>query len=326
MTTHRNASPSHPPSKSSLGVLIAGPLPSDLMASLESGYTTSKLWLADDRTEFLSKYGSRYEVLATSGVFGADARLMQQLPNLRLIASFGVGTDPIDVVAARAQGVLVSNTPDVLNACVADAALGLLLALSRRIVNADRLVRAGEWDAARAPLGTSLGGKICGIVGLGGIGREIAKRVSACGMRVSYHGPTRKNDVGYIYYPSLVDLARDADVLVLALPGGPATHHLVDADILRALGPDGMLVNIARGPIVDENALVHALAQRTIGGAALDVFEHEPHVPPALLALDNVVLTPHIGSGTKETREAMTRLVLANIAEFSAGRPLVSPV
>jgi hydroxypyruvate reductase len=326
MTVHSNASPSRPPSKNSLCVLIAGPLPSDLVTSLESEYTTTKLWLEDDRAAFLSRHGSRYEVLATSGVFGADARIMEQLPNLRLIASFGVGTDPIDLVAARARHVLVSNTPDVLNACVADAALGLLLALARRIVIADRLVRAGEWAAARAPLGTSLGGKVCGIVGLGGIGREIANRVTACGMQVSYHGPSRKHDVDYTYYPSLVDLARDADVLVLALPGGPATHHLVNADILRALGPDGLLVNIARGPVVDENALVDALTQRTIGGAALDVFEHEPHVPAALLALDNVVLTPHIGSGTRETRDAMTRLVLENIAEFSAARPLVSPV
>jgi lactate dehydrogenase-like 2-hydroxyacid dehydrogenase len=167
---------------------------------------------------------------------------------------------------------------------------------------------------------------VCGIVGLGAIGREIAARVTACGMRVAYHGPTQKSDVDYVYYPSLVGLARDADVLILALPGGPSTHHLIDAEILQALGPAGLLVNVARGSIVDENALVDALVQRKIGGAALDVFEHEPHVPSALLALDNVVVTPHIGSGTNETRADMAELVLTNIAAFAAGRPPVSPV
>ncbi|EKS9916678.1 2-hydroxyacid dehydrogenase, partial [Burkholderia multivorans] len=201
-----------------------------------------------------------------------------------------------------------------------------LLALARRIVQSDRLVRAGEWATGRKMLGTKLGGKLCGIVGLGGIGREIARRVAACGMQIAYHGPTRKSDVPYPWYASLVELARDADVLVLSLPGGAATHHIIDAAVLQALGPNGMLVNVARGSVVDEAALVNALAQGAIRGAALDVFEHEPHVTPELLSLDNVVLTPHIGSATNETREAMTQLVLANIAAFAAGRPVLSPV
>ncbi len=316
----------HTTSARPLNVLIAGPLPPDLIARLDADYVTAKLWQETNRTAFLAQHGSRFDVLATSGIFGADAELMKQLPNLRLIASFGVGTDPIDLAEARARGVPVTNTPNVLNACVADAALGLLLGLARRIVNADRCIRAGDWNAGRLPLGTKLGGKLCGIVGLGGIGREIAHRVSACGMHVAYHGPTRKSDVEYTYYSSLVDLARDADVLILSLPGNPETHHLVNATILQALGPTGMLVNVARGSIVDEKALVEALTQRTIGGAALDVFEHEPHVPSALLTFDNVVLTPHIGSGTTETREAMNQLMLANIAAFAAGHPLVSPV
>ncbi len=307
-------------------VLIAGPLPPDLIARLEAEYETARLWQETDRGAFLAQHGSRFDVLATSGVFGADATLMRQLPNLKLIASFGVGTDPIDLAEASARGVQVTNTPGVLNACVADAALGLLLGLARRIVNGDHSVRAGKWTAARGQLGTSLKGKVCGIVGLGGIGHEIAHRVSACGMQVVYHGPRPKRDSSYRYYASLVDMARDADVLILSLPGGAETHHLVDAAVLRALGPTGMLVNIARGSVVDENALVEALTRRTLGGAALDVFENEPHVPPALLSLDNVVLTPHIGSGTIETREAMSQLVLANIAAHAAGRSPVSPV
>ncbi|PNE56656.1 2-hydroxyacid dehydrogenase [Paraburkholderia fungorum] len=309
-----------------LHVLVAGPLSPDLVSGLDALYETRKLWLEPDQTAFLQTHGPSVDVLATSGIFGADEALMNQLPNLRLIASFGVGTDPIDLDAARARGIVVTNTPDVLNECVADTALGLLLALARRIVQSDRLVRAGEWTAGRKILGTKLGGKVCGIVGFGGIGREIAKRVTACGMRVAYYGPTRKNDVPYLWYPSLVGLARDADVLILSLPGGTATHHVVDTTVLQALGPDGMLVNVARGSVVDEAALVSALEQGAIRGAALDVFEHEPEVPSALFSLDNVVLTPHIGSGTSETREAMTQLVLANIAAFAAGRPLLSPV
>ena len=320
------SSTDHSNSTRRLNVLIAGPLPPDLVAQLDNDYATAKLWLADDRNDFLAEHGHRFDVLATSGVFGADAALMEQLPNLRLIASFGVGTDPIDLPVAHARGVIVTNTPGVLNACVADAALGILLALARRLVVADRCVRADKWAAGRLPLGTRLGGKLCGIVGLGAIGREIATRVSACGMRVAYHGPSRKDEVDYAYYPALVDLARDADVLILALPGGTSTQHLVDAKILQALGPGGMLVNVARGSIVDENALVEALINRTIAGAALDVFENEPHVPSALFALDNVVLTPHIGSGTNETREEMAQLVLANIAAVAAGKPPVTPV
>lgn len=306
-------------------VLIAGPLPPNLLARLDAGYATCKLWQESDPSAFLAQHGSRFDVLATSGVFGADSALMAQLPNLRLIASFGVGTDPIDLAEAAARGVQVTNTPGVLNACVADAALGLLLGLTRRIVSADRSVRAGAWNAARQQLGTSLKGKICGIVGLGAIGREIAHRAGAFGMVIAYH-VRREVDTSYRYYASLVDMARDSDVLILSLPGGASTHHLVDATVLQALGPSGVLVNVARGSVVDENALVEALTNRTLGGAALDVFKNEPHVPPALMSLDNVVLTPHIGSATTETREAMSQLLLENIAAYAASRQVPSPV
>ncbi|WP_260853996.1 2-hydroxyacid dehydrogenase [Paraburkholderia sp. BCC1886] len=305
---------------------MKGPLSADLIARLEADHTIDKLWEQPDQAAFLAQHGARFDVLATSGVFGASAGFIEQLPNLRLIASFGVGTDPIDLDAARARDIVVTNTPNVLNACVADMALGLLLALARRIVHADALLRSDQWTAGRATLGTKLGGKLCGIVGLGAIGSEIALRASAFGMRIAYHGPERRAGVDYPYYPSLLELARDADVLILSVPGGAATHHLVDARVLDALGPRGMLVNVARGPVVDERALIDALTRRAILGAALDVFEHEPVVPPALLALDNVVLTPHIASGTAETREAMTQLMLDNIAAFASGQPVLTAV
>ncbi|SAL05286.1 D-isomer specific 2-hydroxyacid dehydrogenase [Caballeronia arationis] len=307
-------------------VLIAGLLHPGLMQRLEGTYATSRLWEQSDSRAFLAEHGARFEVLATSGAIGADKMLIESLPNLELIASVGVGVDPIDLKTARNRGVAVTNTPNVLNGCVADAALGLLLGVARRIAEADRFVRAGDWATEKFPLGTKVGGKLCGIIGMGGIGREIASRVVACGMRVAYHGPTPKSDLPYEYYGSIIDLARAADVLVLSLPGGGKTRHIVDPRVLEALGPHGILINVARGSVVDEDALVSALANGEIAGAGLDVFENEPHVPPSLIALKNVLLTPHIGSGTKETREAMAHLVLDNIGALARGLPLISPV
>lgn len=310
----------------SLDVLMACPLLDDLSAWIESEHNATRLWEQSDRAAFLAAHGARFEVLATTGAIGADKALIDALPNLRLIASFGVGVDPIDVDAVRARGIAVTNTPGVLNACVADLALGLLLALARRIAEGDRFVRAGQWTSRRLPFGTALGGKRCGIVGMGGIGREIAKRVSACGMRVAYHGPRRKADLDFPFHDSLVGLASESDVLVLALPGGDATRHIVNAQVLDALGPRGMFVNVARGSVVDEHALVDALNSGALGGAALDVFEHEPNVPASLRALDNVVLAPHSGSATVETRFAMGDLVRRNIDAFAHGAPLVTPL
>jgi len=309
-----------------LSVLIAGALLPQVMDSLAAEYDVARLWVESDRDAFLAENGARFDVLATSGTYGANAALIGALPNLKLIASFGVGTDPIDLHAAKARGIAVTNTPGVLNGCVADHALGILLALSRRIVEGDRFVRKGAWLTNKLPLGTKLGGKVCGIVGLGGIGRDIAKRVEACGMSVAYFGPNRKADLPYRYYDSLVAMARDVDVLMLSLPGGAATHHIVDASVIEALGPQGMLVNVARGSVVDQEALVSALTRGAIAGAALDVFENEPEVPEVLFGLDNVVLTPHSASGTNETRQAMADLLLANVAAFARGTALASPV
>jgi lactate dehydrogenase-like 2-hydroxyacid dehydrogenase len=309
-----------------IDVLIAGPLHPGLMQRLEGAYATSRLWEQSDSRAFLSEHGTRFEVLATSGAIGADKMLIESLPNLKLIASFGVGVDPIDLQAAASRGVAVTNTPNVLNGCVADAALGLLLGVARRIAEADRFIRAGEWTTNKFPLGTKIGGKLCGIVGMGGIGRETASRVVACGMRVAYYGPTPKSDLPYEYYGSVIDLARVADVLVLSLPGGDKTRHLVDGHVHEALGPQGILINVARGSVVDEDALENALKNGEIGGAGLDVFANEPHVPSSMIALKNVLLTPHIGSGTKETREAMAHLVFENIDAMVRGLPLISPV
>ncbi|GAB7536206.1 2-hydroxyacid dehydrogenase [Burkholderia sp. 3C] len=309
-----------------LKVLAVGALSDRVMHALAEHHDVARLWAAPDRAAFLAERAGEFEVIATSGAYGASAELIGALPNLKLIVSFGVGTDPIDLDAARARGVAVTNTPGVLNECVADFALGLLLGLSRRVVEGDRFVRDGKWANARLPLGTKLGGKLCGIVGMGGIGREIAKRVAACGMRVAYHGPNRKTDLAYDYYPSLRELAAAADVLILALPGGAQTRHVVDADVLDALGPNGQLVNVARGSVVDQAALVDALLNRRIAGAALDVFDDEPAVPAELLGLDNVVLAPHTASGTHETREAMAALFLANLAAYASGEALLTPV
>jgi lactate dehydrogenase-like 2-hydroxyacid dehydrogenase len=309
-----------------LKVLIAGPLMPLVMDGLEAEHEVAKLWLAADRNAFLAERGGEFEVLVTGGSAGANAELIDALPALKLIAGFGVGTDAIDLVAAKARGVAVTNTPGVLNDCVADHALALLLSLARRVAEGDRFVRSGAWLKGKMPLGTKLGGKLCGIVGMGGIGRDIARRVEACGMSVAYFGPNRKTDLSYDYYDSLVAMATDADVLILSLPGGPATHHIVDASVLKALGPKGMLVNVARGSVVDEPALVAALLEGTIGGAALDVFEHEPSVPEALLPLDNVVLAPHTGSATVETRDAMGNLVLANVEAYASGELLLTQV
>jgi len=264
--------------------------------------------------------------VATSARYGADRALIEALPSLKVIASFGVGTDTIDLDAARARGVAVSNTPEVLNDCVADLAFGLLLDVARRLSAADRFVRRGDWLEGGFPLATKVSGKKLGIVGLGRIGAAIAKRGGGFDMTVRYHNRRPVEGSPHGYEASLPALAAWADFLVVACSGGPATRHLVSAEVIDALGPQGFLVNIARGSVVDEAALVAALLAGRIAGAALDVFEHEPNVPPALFGLDNVVLLPHIASGTHETRQAMADCVLANLTSWFDDGRLLTPV
>jgi lactate dehydrogenase-like 2-hydroxyacid dehydrogenase len=270
---------------------------------------------------------SRIRAIATEANRGASRALIEALPKLEVIGVFGVGTDAIDLAAARERHIPVSNTPGVLTDECADLAIGLMLASARQILFADSYVRDGSWVAkGPIPLGRSVGGKTMGVVGLGGIGRGIADRGAAFRMRVIYHGPRRKADAPYEYVADLVEMARQSDYLMVACKGGPETHHLVSADVIDALGPKGTLVNVARGSVVDEAALTRALAEGRLGHAALDVFENEPHVPPELLALPNVIVQPHQGSATVETRTAIGQLMIDNISAHFAGRPLLTPV
>ena len=297
-----------------------------LEKALAAEFDVHPLWKEADQNAYLAAHGSEFVGLATSARWGADAALLNALPNLKVISSFGVGVDTIDINAATKRGIPVGYTPDVLNDCVADIAFGLLIDVARGISASERFVRRGDWQRGAFALQTRVSGKRLGILGLGRIGRAIAKRASGFEMDVRYHNRRRVEDVAFTYEASLAALARWADFLVVASAGGPETRHLVSADVLNALGPHGFLINIARGSVIDEAALVDALVNKKIAGAGLDVFENEPHVPEALLALDNVVLLPHIASGTHETRQAMADLTLANLRCYFSGGRLLTPV
>jgi lactate dehydrogenase-like 2-hydroxyacid dehydrogenase len=301
-----------------------------LMPRLEEGlaraYDVHPLWREADAPAFLRARGPEFTGLVTSAGVGAPRALLEALPALRVVASFGVGYDTIDLETARRRGIAVSTTPDVLTDCVADLAVGLLVAVMRGIVAGDRFVRRGAWLAGKYPLTTRVSGKRLGIVGLGRIGRAVARRAAGFDLELAYHGRRPAAGAPFRFEPSLVELARWADALVLSCAGGPETRHLVSAEVLDALGPEGFLVNVARGSVVDEAALVRVLEERRIAGAALDVFEDEPRVPDALLRMENVVLLPHVASGTEETRAAMAELVLENLRTFYAAGRLVTPL
>jgi len=307
-------------------VLLAAPIYKPAQAKLEATYTTHSLLNASDRTALISDVAPRIDVVVTSGGgAGIQRALMEQLPKLKLIACFSVGLDSVDLAAARELGIAVTNTPDVLTDEVADLAVGLMLATSRRIAAADRFVRAGRWLDGGFALTSKVSGKRLGIVGMGRIGQAIARRAAAFDMQIAWHGPAKK-DSPYRFEPQLVELARSVDFLVAACPGGAATRGLISREVLSALGPKGIFINISRGSVVDEAAMVELLVSGQVGGAGLDVFVDEPRVPAALFNLDNVVLQPHQASATHETRGAMAQLVLDNIAAYAAGRPLLTPV
>ncbi|MDR3516752.1 MAG: 2-hydroxyacid dehydrogenase [Azospirillaceae bacterium] len=307
-------------------IAIVADLPAVTGAALDAEFTVHRVSRADTTAAALSPIADRIRAIVTSGFRGMTAALMDALPKTEIIASFGVGYDSIDIAAAQARGIRVTNTPDVLTDDVADLALSLLLDAARGITAADRYVRAGRWPTGPYPLGRSVTGKTLGILGLGRIGKAIAARAQACGMKIAYHNRHPRSDVDYPYYPDAVALATVTDFLVLAAPGGAATRHVVDAAVLRALGRDGMLINIARGSLVDETALIAALQNGDIAGAALDVYAREPEVPAALIAMDHVVLLPHVGSATVETRQAMGQLVVDNLRAHFSGAPLLTPV
>jgi lactate dehydrogenase-like 2-hydroxyacid dehydrogenase len=306
-------------------ILVTTALPQPLLASLRDDYHCHDYAGAADPGALLAAVGGRVRGVVQGGWIATPAALLDRLPALELISVFGVGYDGVPVDYCRRRGVRVTNTPDVLTEDVADVGLALVLMTMRELVRLDRFVRDGRWLAGSPWLTTRLAGRTVGILGLGRIGAAIAHRVEALGMNVAWTG-RRPRDVAWRYVPDLVDLAREADVLVVACPGGSATRHLVDARVLEALGPDSTLVNIARGSIIDEEALVRALADGTIKGAGLDVYADEPRVPPAMLAMDNVVLLPHVGSATRETRQAMADLCKANLDAWFDGGRVLTPV
>jgi len=305
-------------------LLMMGPMYPATLQVLEETYITHKLWLAADRDALLASLADRIDAVATSGTKGMDDATMAKLPKLKMISHFGVGVDSIDTDAAKRRGIMVSNTPDVLTDDVADIAMGLIIAVSRKLVVGDRYVREGKWLKGPMPLAESVQGKTLGIVGMGRIGRAIAKRGEAFNLKIAYQGPNKKTDVSWAYHADPVSLARESDYLVAACPGGESTRGLVSRAVLEALGPRGVVVNISRGTVIDEKAMVELLKDGKLGGAGLDVFDAEPSVPEALFALENVVLLPHVGSATHPTRKAMGQLQIDNLAAYFAGKPLVS--
>ncbi len=281
----------------------------------------------DDLTGFLAEHGGKIEAVSTTGFDGIKPEVMAALPNLKVISCYGVGYDAIDVETAAKRGIMVTHTPNVLNAEVANTAIMLLLAVSRRLIRDDRWVRSGNWKTkGNPPLTRSIEGSRVGIVGLGRIGETIARKLAAFECEVVYHSRSEKTGVPWRYYGDLVSMARDADTLIVITPGGAGTRKLINRAVIEALGPEGTLINVARGPVVDEAEMVAALQDGRLGNAGLDVFENEPDVPEALFAMDNVVLTPHVGSATVETRQAMGDLTVDNLIAFFRDGKAITPV
>ena len=296
------------------------------METLLREFDCGKMWEAADRGAFLKERAPRVRAIVHFGHSKVDGPLMDALPRLEIVANFGVGVDQIDLEAARKRKIIVTNTPDVLNDCVADCAMALVLNTLRKFPQSEAYLRSGYW-AARGPypLCTSLGGKTMGVLGLGRIGEAIAGRAQTFGMKIRYHNRSKK-DVAYPYDKDPVELARNSDVLVVVTPGGAATANLVNAKVLDALGPEGYLVNIARGSVVDEPVLLKYLQENKIAGAGLDVFADEPRVPAEFFALDNAVLFPHVASATVETRKAMGDLQIENLRRHLGGKSVLNRV
>lgn len=307
-------------------IVIVGPLYPATQARLDELFTAHRLWEAADPDARLREIGPRLRAIAVYALHSCPTALIEALPALEIIACMGIGVDRIDLGSARARGIRVTNTPDVVTDATAELALGLILAVERRIAEGDRFVRRGDWSRRELPFGRSLSGRRLGILGFGRIGRAIARRAAGFDMTIAYGGPRAKPDAPYPYFADPVALGEWSEIFVVACPGGEATRHLVDKATIEAIGPKGTLVNIARGSIIDEAALVEALATGALGGAGLDVFAGEPNVPSALFARDNVVLMPHAGSATHDTRAAMGDLMIANLLAHFAGRPLPTPV
>jgi lactate dehydrogenase-like 2-hydroxyacid dehydrogenase len=308
-------------------VLLIGPPKPTIVNGLAS-VTLHRLGEAKDRDALLKEIGGRVRAIASSVTAEPiGGELMGKLPRLEMVSTFGVGYDHIDVQWAAAHGVTVTNTPQVLTQEVADTALGLLLCAVREFPQAERYLRAGKWPERAYPLSkATLRNRTVGMVGMGAIGQAIARRLDAMKVPVVYHSRRPAAGVSYRHYPKLLDMARDVSVLLVITPGGAETKNLIDAEVLKALGPDGILINMARGSVVDEEALIQALKNKTILSAGLDVYLREPEVPPELIAMDNVVLFPHLGSASVHTRTQMDQLVVDNLIAWAAGKPPLTPV
>lgn len=306
-------------------LLIGGATPR-MMDQFQAEFTIHELAKMADSKTWLASNGNKISAIATNGHDGVKPEIMATLPNLKIISCYGVGYDAIDTSEAVKRGILVTHTPGVLNADVANLAVLLMLATSRCLVRDDKWVRSGKWvSVGNAPLARSIENKKVGILGLGRIGGEIARKLSVFGCDISYHTRTKK-DVSHTYRDNLVDMAKDVDYLIAITPGGPSTNKIVDRAVMDALGPEGTLINVARGSVVDESELVSALQDGRLGWAGLDVFEAEPKVPEALFEMENVVLTPHVASATIETRQAMGDLTVENLVRFVKEGKVTSPV
>jgi lactate dehydrogenase-like 2-hydroxyacid dehydrogenase len=307
-------------------IIFTGKGHAGTQATLEAEFTVHKLFEAQDKMAFLKERADKVRAIASFGPSPVDGKLMDALPKLEIISNFGVGVDQISLDDAKKRNIIVTNTPDVLNECVADTAIALVLCTLRKLPHCDAYVRAGHWAAKGPyPLATSLGGKTLGILGLGRIGEAIAKRAIAMGMKIRYHN-RRKKDVAYPYDADPVTLAKNSDVLMVVTPGGDETRNLVGAKVLDALGPKKYVINIARGSVIDEPVLLRYLQENRIAGAGLDVFVDEPRMSPEFFKLDNVVLFPHVGSATAETRKAMGDLQIENLRLHFAGKPVKTRV
>ena len=309
-------------------VLLVGAKKPVLMKGFE-GKVTLHHWLdAKDKAAFVKEIGNKIKAIAIAYTANkVDGNFLQQFPHLEQVSSFGVGYDHIDAKWAGEHGIVVTNTPEVLNEEVADTALGLLLCTVRELPQSERYLRAGKWKAGHYPLTkATLRDRTVGMVGMGRIGKAIARRLKAFGVPVVYHSRNPQAGVKFKYYPKLIDMARDVDTLMVIVPGGASTKNMINAEVLKALGPRGVLINMARGSVVDEPALIEALQKRTIYSAGLDVFANEPDVPKELIEMDHIVLFPHLGSSTEATRAAMDQLVVDNILAWAAGKPPLTPV
>ncbi|TAM85707.1 MAG: 2-hydroxyacid dehydrogenase [Candidimonas sp.] len=306
-------------------VLQIGPISDYIDPKLAQTFRLLKWWEQSQPDALLVAEGANITGIATNAPVGVPPGLLDRLPALKVISSRGVGMDKVDLARANTLGIQVAGSFGVLNGCVADMAMALILDTARQVSAADRYVRSGKWAHQRYPLTTRVYGKKLGIVGLGQIGSLIARRAAGFDMEIAYTSRRAHSDTPHRYFESARALAQWCDFLVVVVPGGAATRHLISREVLDALGPEGYLVNIARGSVVDEAALIEALASRRIAGAALDVYEHEPHIPEALSALDNVVLSPHAGSATRETRTAMDDLVVDNLRAYYENGKVLTP-